>query len=113
MNDISDLISREEAAKRLEAQAEKWKGSFSGGAFAFSAKIVRGVPSAVRWIPASEPPKEDGTYIVKTASGTVTTARFYAFKSFPATKHLPALHRSPQWQSNRNVVKWMPLPEGE
>lgn len=67
----------------------------------------------IKWIPASEPPKEDGTYIVKTASGTVTTARFYAFKSFPATKHLPALHRSPQWQSNRNVVKWMPLPEGE
>lgn len=73
----------------------------------------QGKKDALKWIPVSEPPKEDGTYIVKTASGIVTTARFYAFKSFPATKHLPALHRSPQWQSNRNVVKWMPLPEGE
>ena len=62
------------------------------------------------WIPASKPPKEDGTYLVQTATGAVTTARFYAFKSFPATKHLPACHRSPEWQSNRNVVKWMPLP---
>lgn len=51
---MSDLISREEAAKRLEALAEQRKGSFSGEAFAFAAKIVRGVPSAVRWIPVTE-----------------------------------------------------------
>ncbi len=71
--------------------------------------IANGV-TILEWIPASEPPKEDGTYLVQTATGAVTTARFYAFKSFPATKHLPACHRSPKWQSNRNVVKWMPLP---
>lgn len=43
---MNDLISREEAAKRLEALAEQREGSFSGEAFEFAAKVVRGVPSA-------------------------------------------------------------------
>lgn len=72
--------------------------------------IANGV-TIQKWIPASSPPKEDGTYLVITARGTVITARFYGFKSFPATKYLPATHRSPAWQSNRNVTHWMPLPE--
>ena len=63
------------------------------------------------WYSASNPPKEDGTYLVQTNTGTITTARFYAFKSFPATKYLPACHRSASWQSNRNVVKWTYLPQ--
>ena len=63
------------------------------------------------WYSASNPTKEDGTYLVQTNTGTITTARFYAFKSFPATKYLPACHRSPSWQSNRNVVKWTYLPQ--
>ena len=63
------------------------------------------------WYSASNPPKEDGTYLVQTNTGTITTARFYAFKSFPATKYWPACHRSPSWQSNRNVVKWTFLPQ--
>ena len=63
------------------------------------------------WYSASNAPKEDGTYLVQTSTGTITTARFYAFKSFPATKHLPSCHRSPSWQSNRNVVKWTFLPQ--
>ncbi len=62
------------------------------------------------WYYASNPPKEDGTYLVQTNTGTITTARFYAFKSFPATKYLPAVHRPASWQSNRNVVKWTFLP---
>ena len=32
------------------------------------------------WYSSSNPPKEDGTYIVQTNTGTITTARFYAFK---------------------------------
>ena len=63
------------------------------------------------WYSASNPPKEDGTYLVQTNTGTITTARFYAFKSFPATKYLPACHRSASWQPNRNVVKWTYLPQ--
>lgn len=63
------------------------------------------------WYSSSNPPKEDGTYIVQTNTGTITTARFYAFKSFPATKYLPAVHRHESWQSNRNVVKWTFLPQ--
>ena len=63
------------------------------------------------WYSSSNPPKEDGAYIVQTNTGTITTARFYAFKSFPATKYLPAVHRHESWQSNRNVVKWTFLPQ--
>ena len=63
------------------------------------------------WYYASNPPKEDGTYLVQTNTGAITTARFYAFKSFPATKYLPAVHRHESWQSNRNVVKWTFLPK--
>ena len=72
--------------------------------------ISHGV-TAQEWYSVSNPPKEDGTYLVQTTTGTITTARFYAFKSFPATKHLPACHRSASWQSNRNVVKWTYLPQ--
>lgn len=72
--------------------------------------IANGV-TVQEWYSANNPPKEDGTYLVQTATGTITTARFYAFKSFPATKSLPACHRSPAWQSNRNVVKWTFLPK--
>ena len=72
--------------------------------------IAHGV-TVQEWYSASNPPKEDGTYLVQTNTGTITTARFYAFKSFPATKYLPACHRSPSWQSNRNVVKWTFLPK--
>ena len=72
--------------------------------------IANGV-TVQEWYSASNPPKEDGTYLVQTNTGTITTARFYAFKSFPATKCLPAYHRSPSWQSNRNVVKWTYLPQ--
>ena len=72
--------------------------------------IANGV-TVQEWYSASNPPKEDGTYLVQTNTGTTTTARFYAFKSFPATKYLPACHRSASWQSNRNVVKWTFLPQ--
>ena len=72
--------------------------------------ITHGV-TVQEWYYASNPPKEDGTYLVQTNTGTITTARFYAFKSFPATKYLPAVHRPASWQSNRNVVKWTFLPQ--
>ena len=72
--------------------------------------IAHGV-TVHEWYYASNPPKEDGTYLVQTNTGTITTARFYAFKSFPATKYLPAVHCPASWQSNRNVVKWTFLPQ--
>lgn len=72
--------------------------------------IAHGV-TVQEWYYASNPPKEDGTYLVQTKTGTITTARFYAFKSFPATKYLPAVHRPASLQSNRNVVKWTFLPQ--
>ena len=72
--------------------------------------IAHGV-TVQEWYSADDYPKEDGTYLVQTTTGTITTARFYAFKSFPSTKYLPACHRSASWQSNRNVVKWTFLPQ--
>ena len=75
-------------------------------------KNIEELEAKSKWVPVAERlPDKDGTYLVRTAPGTVTTARFYAFKSFPATKYLPALHRSSSWQSNRNVTHWMLLPE--
>ena len=72
--------------------------------------IANGV-TIQEWYSANDYPKEDGTYIVQTTTGTITTARFYAFKSFPATRYLPVCHRPASWQSNRNVVKWTYLPK--
>ena len=76
-----------------------------------ASNLIANGATVQEWYSASNPPKEDGTYLVQTNTGTITTARFYAFKSFPATKYLPACHRSPSWQSNRNVVKWTFLPQ--
>lgn len=68
--------------------------------------------AAQKWIPVTERlPETDGIYIVRTVHGTLTTARFYAYKYFPATRHLPEVHRSPSWQAYRNVTHWMPLPQ--
>ena len=77
----------------------------------FASNLIAHGATVQEWYSASNPPKEDGTYLVQTNTGTITTARFYAFKSFPATKYLPACHRSASWQSNRNVVKWTYLPQ--
>ena len=75
-----------------------------------AANYIANCVTVQEWYSVNDYPKEDGTYLVKTNTGAITTARFYAFKSFPATKHLPAYHRSASWQSNRNVVKWTFLP---
>ena len=68
------------------------------------------VPS---WIPVSERlPEEDGSYLVTTKTGAVTTARFYVGKTYPPTYYRPTEYTSPtKWQSNRHVTHWMPLPE--
>ena len=43
------------------------------------------------WYYVNDYPREDGTYIVKTNTGAITTARFYAFKSFPPDAfHFPS-----------------------
>lgn len=56
-------------------------------------------------------PETDGSYLVHTAMGTVTTAHFYAEKHFPPTRRSPGTHRTAMWQANRKVTHWMPLPE--
>jgi hypothetical protein len=65
------------------------------------------------WIPTSLGlPEEDGSYIVRTTTGAVTTAHFYSAKVFPPTHYRPSEYRlTAKWQTNRNVTHWMPLPE--
>ena len=66
-----------------------------------------------KWIPVGFGlPDKEGTYIVRTKTGAVTTARFYTAKTFPATHYRATeYHREAQWSSNRHVTHWMPLPE--
>ena len=64
-----------------------------------------------KWIPVTEKlPDEDGTYLVITNYGTVTTAKYYTSKTFPATQIMPQYTSVAKWQSNRNPTHWMPLP---
>ena len=66
-----------------------------------------------RWIPVADRlPGEDGTYIVRTTSGAVTTGRFYAEMIFEPTHYRDTVYvRVAGWSRNRNVTHWMPLPE--
>ena len=67
-----------------------------------------------KWVPVALGflPEEEGTYLVRTKTGAVTTARFYTAKTFPATrKGASEVHRKAAWSSNRHVTHWMPLPE--
>lgn len=73
--------------------------------------IANGV-TVQEWYSADDPPKEDGTYIVQTETGAVCTARYYAPMTIPAKSWRPyESKRDGMWQSNRKVVKWMPMPE--
>ena len=109
---VSKLISLENEYQFFKGSeyawdAEKWYRRICD----LEIEIGKTPGEELAWIPVTERlPEEDGSYLVRTAPGTVTTARFYAFKSFPATKYLPACHRNAAWQSNRNVTHWMPLP---
>lgn len=59
------------------------------------------------WMDAGkQPPTEAGSYIICTKNGAVTTARYYTEKTLPCGVHRPA-----EWQGNRDVVCWMPMPE--
>ena len=107
------LVELLKEADRYEFEKAKESGVYDSEAawgYIADSLIANGV-TVQEWYSASNSPKEDGTYLVQTITGTITTARFYAFKSFPSTKYLPARHRSASWQSNRNVVKWTFLPQ--
>lgn len=68
------------------------------------------VPS---WIPVTERlPNKDGSYLIRTKSGAVFTAKFYSEKTFPPTRYRPTEYkRTAQWSGNRKVTEWMPLPK--
>lgn len=52
-----------------------------------------------------ELPARDGVYLVFTTRGSVTTAHFYAEKTFS-----DGYRKSANWQGNRKVTHWMHLP---
>lgn len=59
------------------------------------------------WVDAEkQPPTEEGSYLVCTKNGAVTTARYYTAKLGSCGVNRPA-----EWQGNRDVAYWMPMPE--
>ena len=66
-----------------------------------------------KWIPVTERlPEKEGSYIVLTTSGAVTTGRFYTEMIFEPTHYRDKAYvRKASWSRNRNVTHWMPLPE--
>ena len=67
----------------------------------------------MKWISVKERlPEKEGSYIVRTKTGAVTTARFYDERTFSETHYLPKEYtRKAAWSRNRDVTHWMPLPE--
>ena len=65
-----------------------------------------------RWIPVTDRfPEKSGTYFVVTKTGAVTFARFYPEHDFIDCTGKFIRHEKGKFQSNRNVIYWMPLPE--
>lgn len=65
-----------------------------------------------RWIPVTERlPEKAGTYFVVTKTGAVTFARFYPEHDITDCTGKFIRHEKGNFQTNRNVIYWMPLPE--
>ena len=65
-----------------------------------------------RWIPVTERlPEREGSYFVVTKTGAVTFARFYPERDLRDYRGRVFGHEPGQFQSNRKVSHWMPLPE--
>jgi hypothetical protein len=63
-----------------------------------------------KWIPVSERlPEEEGTYLVFTESGCVTTARWYAERDMK--NYRGEFIRHVMGSFHRRATHWMPLPE--
>jgi hypothetical protein len=101
-----------ELLKESKLCSKRFDDQYSDGTIAIIADylIANGV-TVQEWKPESEPPKLEGSYIVETVTGAVTTARYYTPMVFPATSWRGENRREGGWQSNRKVVRWMPLPE--
>ena len=63
-----------------------------------------------KWIPVTERlPENEGTYIVFTKSGCVTTARWYPERDF--CNYRGEFIRHELGRFHRNATNWMPLPD--
>ena len=83
----TELAFKHGYEKGYEAGIAKEKKAYCDGLLDGRRAALECVPLA-KWIPVSERlPDEDGTYIVRTTSGAVTTARFYKEMTFPPTAY--------------------------
>ena len=103
-------------ASRFAEILEQWKKDCLQDNDQQSADVISDVILQLDDMPTLTPPNEwvsvedelparDGVYLVFTTRGSVTTAHFYAEKTF-SDGH----RKSANWQGNRNVTHWMPLP---
>ena len=64
----------------------------------------------MKWIPVTERlPEYEGTYLVFTKSGCVTTARWYPERDI--RNYRGDFIRHVEGNFHRNATHWMPLPE--
>lgn len=115
---MNDLISRNEAAKRLEDLAKQKEDTFAGDVLEFAAKVVRGVPSAEvphwateqaykngyedgkpKWISANEPPKDNLPVLVTCGRG---------YRPFVARYDL--IWKRWKVSHTLKITHWQPLP---
>lgn len=102
-------MTREEAILYLTTIAESASLERYKEALGLALSALQNQPV---WIPVTERlPEKSGTYFVVTKTGAVTFARFYPEHDFKDCTGKFIRHEKGKFQSNRNVIYWMPLPE--
>ena len=106
------------ACERYDKECD---GSFNGPTFLMQEaatalesqqKRITELEAQNRWIPVTERlPEREGSYFVVTKTGAVTFARFYPERDLRDYRGRVFGHEPGQFQSNRKVSHWMPLPE--
>ena len=96
------LIYMDDTMDRLRAYADR---KHQAG----HTELANGV-TIQKWIPVTERlPEKEGTYIVRTTTGAVTTARFYEERDM--TNYRGDFIKHVEAKFHRNATHWMPLPE--
>ena len=96
--------------KHLYEQTKKMLTMYQDELIPGFRKKIEELETGFKWIPVTERfPEKEGTYIVRTTTGAVTTARFYAERDMTNyrgdfIKRVPA-------KFHRNATHWMSLPE--
>lgn len=97
-------MTKEEAILVLEEEAEylyQDDRPYSREAFDMAIEALKD-----NWIPVSEPPKENGNYIVSLEDAVDTSARFFNGKWF-----MPPVGSIAREYGKHEVLAWQPRPE--